>query len=324
MSTKQTNLPYLERFLSYASGDAPWTESELEIRSVSQWWLIREAEAFAIRSLEDWVAGRRVSSLHLLRLSADSLLEMTNKDAQATAVKYVGLLLPSDLQDELQALVSAANQKVSIDYSGISRVPVPQTSAQPLRPSRRSPKRRVRDAIMLVALLSVVLTVIWRGTMTPPQLASKIIGSFEVTGVASKGSEEGNSGDPFRILFDVQTSASKGWLIQIDNEAAVMHQSESVSNGRIVLEHEDKFDTRDCYEYGVLLLADKDISALDSKNVNWLSADDLRQLQEVAPSDPDFNKATAVIQRALQAAGISGVREVAVVRKRHHLKQRPF
>lgn len=189
---------------------------------------------------------------------------------------------------------------------------------------RRSTWRKVTGATALAVLLSFVLAGIWGSRLTPKPSLSKTTGSFEVTGLASKGSDDGNSGDPFRIFFDAQTSAFKGWLIQIDNEAAVLHGTASVTNGNIVLEHKDSFDTRDCYEYGVLLLANKDVSVLNSKSVNWLSANDLRQLQEVAPNDPDFSQATAVIQRALQAAGVSEVREIAVVRKRHHFNQRPL
>ena len=314
-------VPDWERLLDVASGVDAWSSEETAARDINPRWLVAEAEAIVTVSLfhadTDAAQSRFKEAILLIQRILDP-------DTRTAAMEYLLVLLQSesvDLSDNLPILRSPETRDSPIPERQVF-IPTPTLGSLGWR---RSTWRTVIDGAALAALLVVFLiTVIWNSDSPSPTSPSTVTASFRVIGVATKGSNDANSGDHFIIFFDAKTSVSKGWLIQIDDEAAVLHKTVSNTNGHIVLEHEDKFDTRDCYEYGVLLLADKDVVALNAKSVNWLSANDLRQLQEVAPNDPDFSQATAVIQRALQAAGISEVREIAVVRKRHHFNQRPL
>ncbi len=194
----------------------------------------------------------------------------------------------------------------------------------PLRPVWRRPtQRNVFGAAALATLLTLfLLTVMWHPHS--PTSPSNFTASFHVMGATTKGSTEAYSGDSYVLPYSAKTSASHGWLIAVDDEAAVFRAMGSNSNGRISLQHEGTFDDRDCYEYFVMLLADEEIEALGSDVMTWLSSTDRRQLQAIAPNDPDYRLATQVIQRALQTAGITGVREVSVHRVRHHYNRRPL
>lgn len=315
------DLPPFERFLEVASDRDSWTTSEESRRSGSPRWLIREAEAHITLSLlhDDSTAIRK-----RLQAAVRITAQLPNETIQQSASDYLRTLLPAHHRNIYDELLRDESSVIDDHLAALSP---PERVAAAARGQRRSPLVTPNIAIALLVLLGCGLFL--SGFVKPwfqghhlPQ--ASVLASLTLSGL-SKGGDETTVHSLDKYVFEAKsrTTLPFGWLIAIDDEAAMLRQFSTNSGSEILLTHRGQFDVRECYESFVVILADSDFEPLHDADAGWLSADRIAELQRTVQGQSNATEARAVIEQALRHAGLSGNVHVTVSSYQHLYSQRP-
>ncbi len=298
-------LPGFNRFLQVAAGDGRWSDEELALKSSSPWWLLREAQAFIalarVHDAPEWISIRIKAAVKCVR-------ELPELDMQSAAIELLQLDLPDELKMVLHHTWSTAFVQPSKPrWNGIyvlgtlaaaCLIPFIILGAKNWLPQLLSPDSRVKQ--------------------------SSILASLTLSG-HSKGDEATTVHSLDKYVFEAKsrTELPFGWLVAMDDEAAMMRQFSKNSGNEIVLTHHGQFDVRECHEFFAVILADNDFGPLHSEDVDWLSPEQIAGLQQLAENSSSAMAAEAIIERALRDSGFAGTLRLSVHHYKHLLTQRP-
>ncbi len=315
------DLPPIERFLEVAAGRDSWTASEESRRSASPRWLIREAEAQVTLSLlHDDSTGIRKRLQAVVRIAA----QLPNETIQQSASDYLRTLLPAHHRNIYDELLRDESRVIDDHLAALSP---PERVAAAARGQRRSPLVTPNIAIALLVLLGCGLFL--SGFVKPwfqghhlPQ--ASVLATLTLAG-QSKGAGLAAVHSMDKYVFEAksQTQFPFGWLIAIDDEAAMLRQFSKNSGSEILLTHRGQFDVRECYESFVVILAESDFEPLHDADAAWLSADRIAGLHRTVQGQSAATEVRAVIEQALRHAGLSGNVHVTVQSYKHLYSQRP-
>ena len=91
-------LPTFSRFLEVAAGRSSWTPEDREAKQRSPWWLVREAEAYAILATLHDAPSHETQLRSRLASAVSCILELKTAQVRSVAGEFVKALLPKHMQ----------------------------------------------------------------------------------------------------------------------------------------------------------------------------------------------------------------------------------